>query len=934
VEEYIFTRKNSFEVCIKQTNERANKNEKCTNGRCITCSYIDTEHTFVESTITKNKFSIICASENEILNCNSTNVVYVIACNKCNVQYVGETSQKLKERFLQHQRNVKNRVPGFMYDHFCGADHSYEDMKVKIIEQVKGETKSEIKANLLKSENFWIRMLITAYPFGFNDRISKFGDISNSINPVGNKNHPYFNFATKRKNRARGRRGGKHRRTNEEVWATVRAVAGDHNLRKLYVILKTFSRSQLNNLYLNITSLNRDIEPRVKLAIQGYYAAKCKTPASITKDKVFAVANYVNKGIEMVHPEKILNYASCRRLIPKINNVKPIVIISYKCQPPVSLRLFNYSKEIRGFNEFKATNNEHCDCATNPFKSSLFGHVYSGELGIVKHKKLRELFTKGSKYREPRCIDFDQVVTSLYDMIRQLAAKLANRSGLPIENLDGLVHEFQRLVQNKIQWLRRQNIPNISPVLTNSRAITELRRLQNTYIIVPADKAANNYVFICKKFYFENIYKEFGIEFESITQKFNIRGNQTYQYITKSYEDIVAKHISISKQSPYFHKVKENEKNLPIVFATPKIHKLPNLKFRFIASSKNSSLRKLNSLIYSALSCCKTFIKNYCNTIKLRMGINCYWSIDNNSSVIEYINRNAGIEHATSYDFSTLFTSLPHKVILSQLFYGIDLMYKNSGSRNILAVNEYKTFFTNTDTYKGYKYFNSIQMKELIETVLNETYVTFGNLIFRQTKGVPIGGQASAQISDLTLSILELKFLSARVNRDKAYKLAHVFRYIDDILVCKMTAEEFDEIAKLIYPSSLPIEKSCSNNIFCNYLDLKIVLGNPCIIKLYDKTVDFNFNVVKFVFADSNIHSKIGANVLLSQLLRYARICTNIQDFVDNGKALISTAVRHGFKKTDVDVGIDKLWRNHSYALVKFSINTRKKFSHVLRDKI
>ena len=77
------------------------------------------------------------------------------------------------------------------------------------------------------------------------------------------------------------------------------------------------------------------------------------------------------------------------------------------------------------------------------------------------------------------------------------------------------------------------------------------------------------------------------------------------------------------------------------------------------------------------------------------------------------------------------------------------------------------------------------------------TYIKFGQQLFLQTKGIPMGGNASPLIADLYLSLLEYQYLSKLV-RNKDFNLLHKLkynsRYIDDIITPNV--ENFLEIAK------------------------------------------------------------------------------------------------------------------------------------------
>ncbi len=42
--------------------------------------------------------------------CNTRNIVYLITCNRCKIQYVGETYRSFRERMTEHERYVRKKV--------------------------------------------------------------------------------------------------------------------------------------------------------------------------------------------------------------------------------------------------------------------------------------------------------------------------------------------------------------------------------------------------------------------------------------------------------------------------------------------------------------------------------------------------------------------------------------------------------------------------------------------------------------------------------------------------------------------------------------------------------------------------------------------------------------------------------------------------------
>ena len=98
---------------------------------CITCPYVQTVKT-VKATATNFKYDIKGS-----LDCQTTNVVYLLSCNKCSDQYVGQTEKTLSKRFSQHRGYVNNKkLDKATGHHFNQAGHSISDMRINIIEKV------------------------------------------------------------------------------------------------------------------------------------------------------------------------------------------------------------------------------------------------------------------------------------------------------------------------------------------------------------------------------------------------------------------------------------------------------------------------------------------------------------------------------------------------------------------------------------------------------------------------------------------------------------------------------------------------------------------------------------------------------------------------------------------------------------------------------
>ena len=93
----------------------------------------------------------------------------MIQCTKCNLQYIGETKRRLKERFNEHRRpiiNTSSYNPTAVSRHFITGNHTVNHMLLIPLEKLYTNRDSVRKAR----EAFLIRRGNTLEPPGLNRR--------------------------------------------------------------------------------------------------------------------------------------------------------------------------------------------------------------------------------------------------------------------------------------------------------------------------------------------------------------------------------------------------------------------------------------------------------------------------------------------------------------------------------------------------------------------------------------------------------------------------------------------------------------------------------------------------------------------------------------------------------------------------------------------
>ena len=111
-------------------------------------------------------------------------------------------------------------------------------------------------------------------------------------------------------------------------------------------------------------------------------------------------------------------------------------------------------------------------------------------------------------------------------------------------------------------------------------------------------------------------------------------------------------------------------------------------------------------------------------------------------------------------------------------------------------------------------------------------------------------------------------------------------RYLDGIL--NINNVYFDNMVSQVYPSELQLNKASTSDIEAAFLDLHLSITNIDIVstKINDKRDDFDFEIVNFPFLDGDVPLSTSYGVYISQLIRFARASSHVDDFNTRNKLL------------------------------------------------
>ena len=377
---------------------------------CLLCTDQLNPNTAFTSSVTGERF-LFDSSGLSGKACNTKNVVYLVTCDLCGVQYVGMTTQTLKGRFYGHRGAIKRgniNVP--LYNHFSTSNgHTERNCKVQII-YVCGESVDNVNKTLLSVEEYFMIKLGTVAPFGLNDKIeSKNLVLSRSTFDSFHKfNTPYFTFPSERRKRSHGHRKNSHSSSqSSDVFHTLGSILDLYNnykLNKLYVLLRSLSHSFINNCLGEIDNCfgkyhtNSTKVESILLAYRSRFIIPSKKQES-DDYYVYCSIPFIHSAFEDVGFDSVFKRKEIKELLPLAVSectIRP----TFSYGPTIGRKLFNYNKILNVISSRDLKKLKY-NCSTHyaDFVYAPHGHVHTGCLDIVTNNSLRDVMAKGAKFR-------------------------------------------------------------------------------------------------------------------------------------------------------------------------------------------------------------------------------------------------------------------------------------------------------------------------------------------------------------------------------------------------------------------------------------------------------------------------------------------------------------------------------------------------------
>ena len=92
---------------------------------------------------------------------------------------------------------------------------------------------------------------------------------------------------------------------------------------------------------------------------------------------------------------------------------------------------------------------------------------------------------------------------------------------------------------------------------------------------------------------------------------------------------------------------------------------------------------------------------------------------------------------------------------------------------------------------------------------------------------------------------------------------------------------------------------------------------------LHLKHDDFDFDIVDYPFLDGDVPRRPSYGVYISQLIRFARVCSHVDDFNTRNKCLTAKLLKQDYRYHKLRKAFSKFYRQHYELISKFNLGLK-----------
>ena len=188
---------------------------------------------------------------------------------------------------------------------------------------------------------------------------------------------------------------------------------------------------------------------------------------------------------------------------------------------------------------------------------------------------------------------------------------------------------------------------------------------------------------------------------------------------------------------------------------------------------------------------------------------------------IKFINSKRNARNIKTFDFSTLYSKIPLDDLKEKLKEIVDKAFKGGHNKYIQITSKTARWFHS----KKNESFTKEDIFSMIDLVIDNSFFKFGDKVFRQSNGIPMGIDPAPQMANLYLYYYEAKLMEmlTKENYSAAKKFNYTRRFIDALHTLNNDGhlEESNNMGR-IYPQELKLNQENQNDDFLEFWILEL----------------------------------------------------------------------------------------------------------------
>ena len=156
-------------------------------------------------------------------------------------------------------------------------------------------------------------------------------------------------------------------------------------------------------------------------------------------------------------------------------------------------------------------------------------------------------------------------IKTLQNKVNSQKRRWAKKEDVELDTLSEWIKSIGDVLKRRIRRLKHSVNTRHKSIFSDPDVVSELSRLHENCVIVPADKASNNYTFVCKRYYVDTLIEELGLHL--------LPGNPTYNLTDFSASEVLDNHKSVL--TTFGIQTADEELDLPYIYWIPRCTEIP-----------------------------------------------------------------------------------------------------------------------------------------------------------------------------------------------------------------------------------------------------------------------------------------------------------------------------------------------------------------------